>query len=144
MRGERGALNGIVAEVDLNLAQVHARFQKVRGIRVSQGVNGCFFADAAVFESSAESCLNIGMVSRFGSIVFMDAAASGGRKELDRVTMGFPRLSEQFQRALRQGHIPVFAAFAETHVHEHTRAVDIGNLQMNTFFQTQATGVHGR
>ncbi len=57
--------------------------------------------------------------------------------------MGLPILPEQFEGSLRQRDIAIFATLAEAHVHEHTSAVDIRDLEIDGFFDAQAAGVDG-
>ena len=55
----------------MNLAQIHAGFQQVRGIGMSQRMNRGVFADAGVFERRPEGGLDSGMRGRFGGLAFM-------------------------------------------------------------------------
>ena len=55
--------------------------------------------------------------------------------------MGRPELAQQFERALRQGHVTVAVAFAGPDVQEHAFGVDVANLQLEGFTQAQAAGI---
>ena len=52
-----------------------------------------------------------------------------------------PVLAQQCQRAVWQGDIAIFPAFAMTDVDQHASAIDIAHLQMGALLQAQTTGV---
>jgi hypothetical protein len=57
--------------------------------------------------------------------------------------MSLPLLAEQFQGALRQGHIAVAVAFATPDVEEHAFGVDVAHLQTQAFTQAEPAGIDG-
>lgn len=61
--GDQGA---VVAEVDLDLAQVLSCFEKVRRVGVAQGMDVRILFDAAGLEGEAEGALERGATHGFG------------------------------------------------------------------------------
>jgi hypothetical protein len=64
-----------------------------------------------------------------------------GRKQKQPIAMSGPELAKEFESAMRQRDIAIFAAFATTDVEHHSGAVDIRDAKMSTFLKTQSTGV---
>lgn len=65
VRVDRGGVGALVPEVDLDLAQVLALLQQVRGVTVAQRVDVRGLLDAAGFERLAEGPLQRGALDRF-------------------------------------------------------------------------------
>lgn len=125
--GDDGAF---VAEVDLDLTEVLALFEKVGGVGMAQGMDmGCFF-DAAGVQSEPESALQSGAIDRLGGGACAQATVTLGGKEPLGMAMGLPLLAEQLQSALGQGHVTIAIAFAGADVKEHAFTVDVGNLDV--------------
>lgn len=59
------------------------------------------------------------------------------------MTVGFPLLAQELERAFRQGHVAVVIAFAAADVQEPALGVNVANLQAQTFAQAQAAGIEG-
>ena len=130
-----------VAEVDLDLAQVLPLLQKMRCVRVTQRMHmGCLL-DAALPQGQSKSPLERGaahwMVGRGRAL----AAMSFGRKQPCGVLVSFPERAQMLQGALWQGHVTVAIAFAGVDVQKHAFAIDVGDLQVQPFTQTQSAGV---
>ena len=68
VRVDGGDDRALVAEVDLDLAQVLALFEHVRGVGMAQGVDMSFFFDAAGFEGQTEGALKGGATTRYARI----------------------------------------------------------------------------
>ena len=66
-----------------------------------------------------------------------------GGKEQSAVVMGFPLLAQEMQGALGQRYVAVLVAFARADVQEHALGIDVEDLQLEPFTQTQAAGVDG-
>ena len=58
------------------------------------------------------------------------------------MSVGAPELAQQFEGALRQGHVTVAIAFAGPDVEEPALGVDVADFQLEGFAQTQAAGVN--
>ena len=61
----------------------------------------------------------------------------------DRMAVGDPVLAQQDQRALGQGHIPVVVSFATPDVKHHPGTINVCNLELNPFLQTQTAAING-
>ena len=91
----------LVTEIDLDLAEVLALFEQVRGIAVTQGVEVGGLFDAAGLERQAEGALECGAGHGMSGAGTDLATVALGRKEQCGMTMSLPLLAQQFQRALR-------------------------------------------
>ena len=133
----------LMAEVDLDLAQVLALLQQMRGIGVAQGMDVRRLFDAAGFEGEAEDALQRGPTHGLGGRPGTPAAVAFGGKEPLRMTMGFPLLAQPQQRALGQRDITILIALAGADMQEHPFGVDVADLETQTFTQAQAARVDG-
>lgn len=133
----------LVSEIDLDLAQVLALFQKMRGVGVAQSMGMGVFFDAAGLEGQTEGALECGAAHRFGGGGSALAVVAFGREEQRGMAMGLPELAQQFERALRQGDVAIAIAFGAANVQEHPFGIDVADLQAQAFSQAQAAGVKG-
>ena len=69
--------------------------------------------------------------------------APRGREQPDRVAMRDPILAEHGQGPRRQRHVAVLGALATMDMDDHPRAVDVADLQIQTFLETQPQRVDG-
>jgi hypothetical protein len=97
--------------------------------------------DTAGAQGQPEASLQRGAAHRFGGGGSAQAAVAFGREEPARMAVGAPELAQQFEGALRQGHVTVAIAFARPDVEEHPFGIDIADFQLEGFAQTQAAGV---
>jgi hypothetical protein len=132
-----------VAKVDLDLAQVLALFQQMRGVGVTQGVDVGFFADAAGFKGEAEGALQGGATHGNGRGAGTEATLAFGRKEESGMTMTLPLLAQEMEGASGQRDIAILVAFAFANVEEHSFRINVPDLQSQTFSQPQAARVNG-
>ena len=123
----------VVPQILLNQAQVHPGFEQVGGVGVAQGRDMRVFGAAGLLEGRAKGHLHAAFGHGCGRGGRADAAPSGGGEEPHRVAMGCPIGAQELERRLRQGDIPVLAAFAEADMHEHPGAVDLAHLQVRPF-----------
>lgn len=138
-----GGNGAFVAEVDLNLAQVLALFEQVGGVRVSERMDMGPFFNAAGGEGQAKSTLKGGVGHRRGGGGSAQAAVAFGGKKEGRMAVGFPDFAQQEQGALGQGDVAVAIAFTRADMQEHASGINVGNLEAQTFAQTQTAGVDG-
>lgn len=96
--------------------------------------------DAAVCERVPESFLQTALGHGLGGAGYAGMAAPRRREDQHWMAMRDPVLAQQFQRALWQGDIPIFPAFAMPDVDHHARAVDISHVKMGALLQAQTTG----
>ena len=62
-------------------------------------------------------------------------------KQPHLIAMRHPVLAQHGERLGRQGHVAVFGPFAAAHVDHHPLAVDVADLEPQTFVPAQAEGV---
>jgi len=101
------------------------------------------FLDAAGFERETESPLQRGATHRAGGGGTETATVTLGGKEQRGMVVGFPLVAQQLQSALGQRNVTVLVAFARTDVQEHPLGINVADLQLEPFPQTQATGIDG-
>jgi hypothetical protein len=65
------------------------------------------------------------------------------RKQILRVLMTFPEVSQQKQSRLGQRQIAILRTLAAMNVDHHAFRVDVADLQIASFLQPQSQGVHG-
>jgi len=132
----------LVAEVDLDLTEVLALFQQVSGVGMAQRVNVGVLFDTAGLEREAEGPLQRGAAHRFGGGGGALAAVAFGGKEQRGMTMAFPLLAQQFERAFGQRDVTILIALAAAEVNEHPFGVNVAHLKAQPFAQPQAAGVN--
>jgi hypothetical protein len=137
-----GDERAVVAEVDLDLAEVLARFEQVRGVRMAQRVNVRGLFDAAGVQREAEGPLQRGAAHRFrGRGRALSAVAFGGKEERG-MAVGFPQFAQQGQGALGQRDVTILVALAGADVQEHPFGINVADGQREPFTQTQAAGIN--
>jgi hypothetical protein len=129
VRVNDGGDRALVAEVDLDLAEVLALLQQVRRIRMAQGVDVRLFFDAAGLERQTEGPLQRGTAHRFGGGAGAQPTVALGGKEQCGMAMRFPLLAQEQQRAFGQRNIAVLIAFAGADVNEHPLRINVADLQ---------------
>jgi len=97
----------LVAEVDLDLAEVFAPFKHMGGVGMAQGVNVGGLSNTAGQESQAEGALERAAAHGLGGGGGALAAVAFGRKDELGVAMGFPLFAQQHQGALGQGNVAI-------------------------------------
>jgi len=90
-----------------------------------------------------ESVLHAALGHRLVGPRQVDMVTAFCGKEQHRIAMLLPILAQQLQRALRQWDIAVFRAFTVADVNHHPGAIDVGDVQIDSFLQPQAAGVNG-
>jgi hypothetical protein len=143
VRVEGGHGRTLVAQIDLDLAEVLALLKEMRGVRVAQCVWMGGFLNTAGSERQAESPLHSGAAEGFAGRGCALTAVAFSREEQGRMAMGFPLLAQQLQGALGKGHVTVAIAFASPNVEEHAPGIDVAYLEPEPFSQTQSAGVDG-
>jgi len=133
----------LVAQIDLNLAQVLALLQQMSGIGVTQGMDMGLLGDAAGLESQTEGALQGGAAHRFGRGAGAQSIVSLGRKKQGRMAVRFPLLAQEQQGAFGQRDVAILIAFAGADVQEHALGINVTDLKPKPFGQTQAARVNG-
>jgi hypothetical protein len=91
-----------VAEVHLDLTEVLALLQQMRGIGMTQRVNVRFLANTAGFERETKGALQRGAAHRLGGSGSTQSAVALGRKDKLGMTMTLPLFAQQKQRPFRE------------------------------------------
>jgi len=130
-----GSGGGRMSQVFLDDAQIDTTFKQMGGPGMSQGMDGGWFGDAAFVEGGLEGALD--------SACFhgIDARLKRRWEEPNRIAMGDPILAQHFQDGFWQGNIAVFSAFPMADVQQEAVAVDVGDLQVQSFLQAQPTSI---
>ncbi len=132
-----------MAKVDLDLAQVLALFQQMRGVGMAQGMDVGLFSHAAGLKRQAEGPLQRRAAHRFGGRAGAQSTVTLGGKEQDWMAVRFPLLAQEQQRALGQRNITILVALARADMQKHAFGIDVGNLKAQAFTQAQAARVDG-
>jgi hypothetical protein len=135
----RGA---VMAQVDLELAEVFALLQEMSRIGMTQRMDMGGFFDAAGAQGQTEAALQRGAAHWLGRGASPQAAVAFGWEEPAGMPVGAPELAQPFESALRQGHVAVAVAFAGADVEEHPLRIDVADFQPEGFAQTQTAGVN--
>ena len=138
-----GGQGALVAEVDLDLAEILTLLKQMGRVRVAQRVRVRGLFDSAGTEGDAEGALEGAAGHRFSGRAGALATTAFGGKEQDRMTMGFPLLAQEEQGALRQWDVAVLITFAAADVEEHALGIDVADLEIQTFPETEPAGVEG-
>ena len=131
----------LMAQVDLELAQVFALLQKVRGVRMTQRMDMHALFNATGLQGEAEGALQRGAAHRLFGGRRPQAALAFGREEPARMPMGEPNLAQPLERALGQGHVAITVALPTSDVQAHAFGVDVADLEVEGFPQPQAAGI---
>jgi len=142
MRVHRRHHRAFVAEIDLDLTEVLALLQQMRGVGMTQRMNVRVLFDTAGLEGEAEGALERGAADRFGGGPCALARMPLGRKEQDGMTVRFPLLAQECERAPGQRDIAVLVTLAGADVQEHALRIDVANFQAQAFAQPQAASVN--
>ena len=141
--GVNGGDDGtLVAEVDLDLSQVLALFQQVGGVTVAQGVNVRVLFDGAGQEGQTEGALERGAAQGFCGGGGALAGMTLGRKEQRGMTVRFPKLAQEPERALGQRDVAILIALAGADVNEPALGINVAHFQTQGFAQAQAAGIN--
>jgi len=132
-----GSGGGSMSQVFLDDAQIDASFKQMGSPGMSQSMNGSWFGDATFVEGGLK-----GMLDPIWSPGVL-ARLKDRWKKPDWIAMSNPILAQQIQDGFGQGHITVFPPFSMADVQQEAIAVDVGDLQVQSFLQTQPTGIDG-
>lgn len=138
-----GGHRTLVTEVDLDLSKVLALLKQVGGVGMAQGVDMGVFGNAAGLEREPKGALERGATHGSSRRGTEPSTVPLGGKEQCAVTMGFPLLTQPLQGAPGQRHVTILIALALADVQEHAPGVNVADLELEAFAQTQAAGVNG-
>src|SRR6266511_4256724 len=102
-------------------------------------MNGRWLAHASGLHGVTEGFLEATCVHRLAGMP--RSRRRRRRKQPDWVTLEAPVGAQQGEGARWQGNSTILVAFARANVQLHACAVNLGDLEVDTFEQAQATGV---
>ena len=119
MEVDHRGLQGAMAEILLDQSEVDPGFEQVGRVAVPEGIDRDLLFDAEIPDHPLDRAMDTGTCHRFSGGTGLFFAASYGRKEPDRVSMGCPIATEDRQAARWQGDIAVLGALAAMDVDDH-------------------------
>ena len=137
-RGE----GAFMTEVDLDLAEVLALFEQMRGVTVPQRMDMRGLLDAAGLEGHAEAALQRGAAHGFGGGGRPPATVAFGGEEQRGMPMRFPLFPQPLEGDFGQRHVAIPIALATADVEEHAFGINVADLEAQPFAQAQAAGVN--
>ena len=136
-------LQGTVTQILLDQAQVDAGLEQVRGVTVPERVDRDPLAEPEFLHHALHRAVNAGTCHRFDRRAGFCMVPPRGREQPDRVAMRHPVLAEHSQGLRRERHVAIFGALAAMNMDDHPRAVDVADLEIQTFLETQPQRVDG-
>ena len=108
---------------------------------MAQGMDGNALFQVQLFQHPSKGALNGGLVhGDFGLRTFFSASAQSG-KDPGWITVSFPVISQQVKCRLGQWHISIFSTLAAMHMNAHAIFIDVVDLKIKGFLQSEATGI---
>lgn len=114
--------------------EVHAAFESMGREAVSQGMRRRGLGQSRSTVCDLEGPLNGARTPRF---------PLGIREQIRWGAMVFPVRAKLFEQDRADRHGPIFVAFAAANPQEHALGIDVGDLQMQEFFDAKSAGVGG-
>lgn len=143
MQVDHRGLQAGVAEVLLDDSQRDSGLEQMGGVRMPQGMNGHSFLKVQFFGDLSHRLLHRGDRDRsFGKRRLL-VVSPFGRKQKVGVTMSAPVLSQSVECFTWEGNVPIFGSFAAMNVHHHSLRIDVGDLQVPSFVESQSKGIGG-
>jgi hypothetical protein len=137
-------LKATVAHISLNNFRMNPGLQKMGGVAVTKAMNGdSAFGDSCgmpgLTECSLDTVNGHGLVGIGGLI--MSSAQS--RENENGVSVGHPVAAKQLISVLREGNVTILGSLAAMDMDHHCLAVDVGDLQGESFRDPQAASIDG-
>ena len=111
---------------------------------MAEGVNGdSFFSDSGSNLGPAEGALDAAFGHGRRSVLCSITVSAQGREEEAGVAVGHPIAAEQMEGGLRERHVAIFGALPTVDMDHHAGGIDIGDFEVETFMESQATGIDG-
>lgn len=137
MRVKGGRFGGVVSQHGLDQPQIDACFQKMRGVRVTQSVNG----DMLV-QSKPWACFFKDTLNAFPADVANFGFGTGRRKQPGNRAVSFPKTPQHSEDGRRQWHVTIPVALA-ANVEQQTLSIDIADLQLHALAHAPPTRIDG-
>jgi hypothetical protein len=142
VRVDDGGRGAFVAEVDLDLAEVLALFEQMRGVTVPQRMDMRGLLDAAGQKGQAKATLQRSAADGFSGGGGPLATVAFGGEEQRGMPMGFPVFPQTLEGDFGQRHVAIPIALATADVQEHALGINVADLEAQPFAQAQAAGVN--
>jgi hypothetical protein len=127
-----------MAHPQLHHADVDAMFDQVGGPGVAERVDGGLLGHAGGRQRFMEGFLKTAFVHGRSGVALTLRRSAG--KQPDGIAVQAPLRAQHAERARGQRNRAVLITFAAANEQVHTRAVDLGDLQVDAFEQTQTAG----
>jgi len=137
-----GGGGAFMAEVDLDLAEVLALFEQMRGVTVPQRVDVRCLLHAAGQEGHAKAALQRGAADGDSGGGRPLATVAFGGEEQRGMPMRFPVFPQALEGDFGQRHVAIAVALATADVKEHALGINVADFEAQAFAQTQAAGVN--
>ena len=142
---ERGGLDVLVPQIQLELAQVHAPVEQMGRVAMPQRVGGDLLADAGLLhrlaQRQAEGSFAEGNPGyAHGRLRVQGIAASGRREYPSGIAMLLPVLAQLGVHQRRKRNVPVLSAFALAH--ENAAGLHVVDGEVDQLVEPQAAAVH--
>ena len=137
-----GGSRAFMAEVDLDLAEVLALFEQMRGVTVPQRVDVRGLLDATGQQSHAKAALQRGAAHGYGGGGRPLATVAFGGEEQRGMPMRFPVFPQALEGDFGQRHVAIPIALAAADVQEHALGINVADFEAQAFAQAQAAGVN--
>lgn len=142
VRVDDGGGGAFMAEVDLDLAEVLALFEQMRGVTVPQRMDMRGLLHAAGQEGHAETALQRGAADGNGGGGRPLTTMTFGREEQRGMPMRFPVFPQALEGDFGQRHVAIPITLATADVQEHALGINIADFEAQAFAQAQAAGVN--
>ncbi len=129
-------------EVALDETRVHARFEQMGGVGMSQGMDSdAHFGDTGALFGFTEGALDTAPTHGSSRGRALLVITPGGGKEPSLVMMGFPVGAQQCERLGGQGDVPIFGALAAVDMDLQALTIDVGDLEEEGFMEPEAQAI---
>jgi hypothetical protein len=129
-------------EVALDETGIHASFEQMGGVGMSQGMDSdAHFGDTGTLFGFTEGALDTAPTHGSSRGRALLVITPGGGKEPGLVTMGFPVGAEQREGIGGQRDVPVFGALATMDMDLEALAIDVRDLEGEGFMEPEAQAI---
>jgi hypothetical protein len=136
---EHGGFELGMPQVALDETRVHARFEQMGSVRMSEGMDGdAHFGEPGALFGFTEGALDTGATHGSGRGRALVVIAPSGRKEPGGMPMGFPIGAEQREGLGGQRDVAVFGALAAMDMDLQALTIDVGDLKGQGFMEPKA------
>jgi hypothetical protein len=133
-----------MAHVTLDDPQVHASFEKMGGIGMTQGMNrDSLFVNSGSNLGATEGALNTAFGHGQRGVFRSTAASAKSREQEAGVAVSGPIAAEQQEGRLGERDVAILGALSTMDMDHHAGGIDIGDFEVEAFVEPQAAGIDG-